>query len=155
MMSQRAPRRQPRLQSEDNYKNPAAARLHSEDHHPRYRPMMEDSPFLNEPSEDDQPAIDVSGINKSIPAQRQVIFYQRVQVKSGLKYWVELSFTKTKVYFILFPKQRDFTDFIDCSLPLKIADKLMKQDANLCAEFVKRIQVKYGKIQISGYHVHR
>ena len=65
---------------------------------------------------------------------------------SGTRYFLELSHTKLKVYILLFVKRIDPTVFLATSLPIKIADKLLREDDNEAELFIRRITVKYSKI---------
>jgi hypothetical protein len=90
-------------------------------------------------------AIDVSLIDKTIPSDR-VVLVQKKFLIAGTRYFLELSHSKRKVHILLFLKKNDPTVFLETSLPVKIADKLLREDDNEAELFIRRISVKYSKI---------
>jgi hypothetical protein len=67
-------------------------------------------------------------------------------------YLIEISRTKKKVFILLFENFENPSKYIAEVLLQKIAMKLMNDCGNLFENFIKQFYIKFGKLQIQGYH---
>lgn len=70
----------------------------------------------------------------------------------GKIYLVEISRNTKKVFILLFPNFEQPEEYLSEVLAEKVAMKLMSDNQNLFENFVKNFYVKFGKLQIQGYH---
>lgn len=92
------------------------------------------------------------GFNElGIEAKRQVLYRNFHQVGDKI-YLVEISRNPKKVFILLFPNFEKPEEFLSESMTEKQAVKLMNENGNIFENFVKQFYVKFGKLQIDGYH---
>ena len=87
----------------------------------------------------------------SIDPKRKVL-YRNFHDVQGKIYLVEISRNALKVFILLFPNFEVPDIFLHEVMSEKRAQKLMTESDNMFEELVKKFYVKYGKLQISGYH---
>ena len=66
-------------------------------------------------------------------------------------YWVEISHFKMKAFVLIFVNRANPYQYKSAVLPLKVADKLLRENEYEAGAFVQRIQLKFGKVLIRGY----
>jgi len=67
-------------------------------------------------------------------------------------YLIEISRNPKKVFLLLFPNFESPEKHLAEVLPEKIAVKLMNESDNLFENFVSKLYIKFGRVQINGYH---
>ena len=67
-------------------------------------------------------------------------------------YLIEISRTKKKVFILLFENFENPNKYIAEVLLQKIAMKLMNDCGNLFENFIQKFFIKFGRLQIQGYH---
>jgi hypothetical protein len=54
----------------------------------------------------------------------------------------------------MFDNFEDPTKHISTAIPIKVGHKLLNENDNKFEKFIKQISIKFGKLQIYGYHTH-
>jgi hypothetical protein len=67
-------------------------------------------------------------------------------------YLIEISRNALKVFILLFPNFEVPEIYLCEVMAEKKAQKLMTESSNMFEELIKKFHIKYGKLQISGYH---
>lgn len=88
---------------------------------------------------------------KGIEAKRKVLYRNFHQI-SELIYLVEISRTKMKVFFLLFPNFEIPQNYLDVVLPERVACKMMADCGNSFESLIQRFYVKFDTLQIEEYH---
>ena len=88
---------------------------------------------------------------EGIDPKRKVL-YRNFHNVDGTIYLVEISRNQLKVFILLFPNFEAPDIFICEIMPEKKAQKLMTESDNMFEELVKKFHIKYGKLQIQGFH---
>ena len=99
--------------------------------------------------------IDIGRNEYGIDMQRKVIHsksYDLVKEGSFGRFWVEISHSKMKAFVLVFFNKANPFQYMAAVLPLKIADKLLRENKCEAGAFVQRIQLKYGRVLIRGYN---
>jgi hypothetical protein len=108
-----------------------------------YNSDLKSEPF-DSPYDHVQPAttaMDIGDNEYGIDGYRTVI-HNRYYIISGRKYWLEISFTPSKLAFIILRRlHNDRRNYLAAILPLHIAKRLLAEDNNEPEAFVKRIKV--------------
>lgn len=86
-----------------------------------------------------------------IPPKRKVL-YRNFHNVSGQIYLVEISRSPKKVFILLFANFERPDEFLAEVLMEKVASKLMHDNGNVFENLVQQFYVKFGKLQIIGYH---
>ena len=86
-----------------------------------------------------------------INTDRQVL-YRNFHDISGKIFLVEISRTTKKVFFLLFPNFEKPKQFLWEGMTEKQAMKLMADSDNSFENMVKRLYIKFGRLQIEGVH---
>ena len=89
--------------------------------------------------------------NDGIDPKRKVL-YRNFHEISGTIYLVEISRNALKVFILLFPNFEAPDIFLSEVMAEKKAQKLMTESLNMFEELVKKFHIKYGKLQIQGFH---
>ena len=89
----------------------------------------------------------VSGIDMT----RQVL-YRNFHMVGETVYLVEISRNPKKVFILLFPNFEQPTEYIQEILSDKQATKLMSDSGNIFENLIASFYVKFGKLQIRGFH---
>ena len=97
------------------------------------------------------PPLNIGYNEKGIGPERDVL-YRNFHEISELIYLVEISRDKKNLFVVLLENFEDPSNNIAESIKIKVASKLMKDNGNLFETFVSQCSVKYGKLQIAGYH---
>ena len=92
------------------------------------------------------------GYNEYGVEPKRTVLYRNFHEISGRIYLVEISRNPKKVFILLFENFEDPSSYIVEVLLEKIAQKLMNDCQNLFENLVQTFTVKYGKLQIQGYH---
>jgi hypothetical protein len=95
------------------------------------------------------------GFNELGVPMKRAVLYRNFHEISSLVYLVEVSRDIKKVFILLFPNFEQPTSFIGEVLQEKVALKLVSDNNNSFECFIGKFQVKYGKLQISGYHFNK
>ena len=80
------------------------------------------------------------------------MIYRNFHEISGKVYLVEISRNKTKIFILLFENFENPSRYIADVIREKLALKLMQENGNSFENFIEQFQVKFGRLQISGYH---
>ena len=88
---------------------------------------------------------------EGIDPKRKVL-YRNFHNVDGTIYLVEISRNQLKVFILLFPNFEAPDIFMSEIMPEKKAQKLMTDSENMFEELVKKFHIKYGKLQINGFH---
>ena len=83
---------------------------------------------------------------------KRKVLYRNFHDVDGVIYLVEISRNALKVFILLFPNFEAPDIFLCESMAEKKAQKLMAESNNMFEELVTKFHVKYGKLQIQGYH---
>lgn len=83
---------------------------------------------------------------------KRKVLYRNFHDVDGVIYLVEISRNALKVFILLFPNFEAPDIFLFESMAEKKAQKLMAESNNMFEELVTKFHVKYGKLQIQGYH---
>jgi hypothetical protein len=85
---------------------------------------------------------------------RQVLYrnFHEIGLKFKVVYLVEISRNKHKIFVILFPNFERPDIYMHTILSYKIGEKLLSYVDNIFEEFIKTIDVKFGKIVMKNYH---
>jgi len=83
---------------------------------------------------------------------KRKVLYRNFHDVDGTIYLVEVSRNALKVFVLLFPNFEAPDIFLCEIIAEKKAQKLMTDSNNMFEELVKKFHVKYGKLQIEGYH---
>ena len=86
-----------------------------------------------------------------IDPKRKVLYRNFHEIEKKI-YLVEISRNAHKVFIILFPNFEAPDIFISEVIPEKKAQKLMTDNNNMFEDLVAQFYIKYGKLQIAGYH---
>jgi len=92
------------------------------------------------------------GFNKLNIDQKRKVLYRNFHEISGRVYLTEISRNNYKVFIVLFEHYTEPNDFIAEVLSEKVALKLMADCANSFENFIGNFHIKFGKLQILGYH---
>lgn len=87
----------------------------------------------------------------AIDPKRKVL-YRNFHDVDGTIYLVEISRNALRVFILLFPNFECPDIFLCEQMAEKKAQKLMSESSNMFEELVKKFHIKYGKLQITGYH---
>ena len=83
---------------------------------------------------------------------KRKVLYRNFHDIDGTIFLVEISRNILKVFILLFPNFEAPDIFLSEIMSEKKAQKLMTESMNMFEELVKKFHIKYGKLQISGYH---
>ena len=97
------------------------------------------------------PPMNVGYNENGIDMKRQVLYRNFHQIDE-IVYLVEISRNPKKVFIILFPNFERPDDNIQEVLTDKQATKLMAECGNMFDNFIGNFYVKFGKLQIKGFH---
>ena len=86
-----------------------------------------------------------------IEMSRQVLYRNFHQI-NDVVYLVEISRNTKKVFILLFPNFERPEEYINEILTDKQATKLMAECGNIFENFIANFYVKFGKLQIKGFH---
>lgn len=86
-----------------------------------------------------------------IEQNRQVLYRNFHQI-NDIVYLVEISRNPKKVFVLLFPNFERPEEYIMEVLTDKQATKLMAESGNVFENFIANFYVKFGKLQIRGFH---
>ena len=86
-----------------------------------------------------------------IDPKRKVLYRNFHSIDETI-YLVEISRNALKVFILLFPNFEAPDIFLCEIMAEKKAQKLMTESSNMFEELIKKFHIKYGKLQISGYH---
>ena len=89
--------------------------------------------------------------SNGIDVKRKVL-YRNFHDVDGKIYLVEISRNTHKVFIILFPNFEVPDIYIFEIMTEKQAQKLLKESSNVFQELIEKFHVKYGKLQIKGFH---
>ena len=89
--------------------------------------------------------------NNGIDMTRQVL-YRNFHMIGDTVYLVEISRNPKKVFILLFPNFEQPTEYMEELLTDKQATKLMAESGNIFENFIANFYVKFGKLQIRGFH---
>lgn len=92
------------------------------------------------------------GYNEYGVLPKRSVLYRNFHEISGRIYLVEISRNKSRVFILLWENFEQPTQYIIESLLEKIALKLMQDCQNSFETLIRTFSVKYGKLQIAGYH---
>ena len=67
-------------------------------------------------------------------------------------YLVEISRNAKKVFILLFPNFETPDIYKSCVMSEKQAQKLMNESDNMFEQFIRRFYLKFGRLQIEGFH---
>jgi len=79
---------------------------------------------------------------KGIEPKRKVL-YRNFHSISDLIYLVEISRTKMKVFFLIFPNFETPEQYLDSVLPERVACKMMQDCGNSFESLIQRFYVKF------------
>ena len=82
---------------------------------------------------------------------RQVL-YRNFHLINDVVYLVEISRNPKKVFILLFPNFERPDEYVQEVLTDKQATKLMAESGNIFENFIANFYVKFGKLQIRGFH---
>lgn len=88
---------------------------------------------------------------RGVDPKRKVLYRNFHQIE-GTIYLVEISRNALKVFVLLFPNFEAPDIFLCEVMAEKKAQKLMTESNNMFEDLIKRFHIKFGKLQISGYH---
>jgi hypothetical protein len=88
---------------------------------------------------------------RNIDPLRKVL-YRNFHDIEGVIYLVEISRNKNKVFILLFPNFEAPDIFLSEIISEKKAQQLMVESNNQFEDLIARFYIKYGKLQIFGYH---
>ena len=92
------------------------------------------------------------GINSAgIDMKRQVLYRNFHQVDNQV-YLIEISRNAKKVFVVLFPNFERSDEYLSEVLTDKQATKLMSECGNVFENFIQTFYIKFGKLQIKGFH---
>lgn len=92
------------------------------------------------------------GFNEiGIEMSRQVLYRNFHQINDTV-YLVEISRNPRKVFVLLFPNFEKPEEYVKEVLTDKQATKLMSECGNIFENFIANFHIKFGKLQIRGYH---
>lgn len=92
------------------------------------------------------------GYNEAgIDMTRQVL-YRNFHSINDVVYLVEISRNPKKVFVLLFPNFEKPEEYVQEILTDKQATKLMAECGNIFENFIGNFYVKFGKLQIRGFH---
>ena len=94
------------------------------------------------------------GYNELGIKPKRAVLYRNFHEISGKVYLIEISRDKKHVFFLLFENYEQPHSFIAEMLLEKIAMKLLQDNQNSFERFIGQFSVKFGKLQIAGYHTH-
>ena len=97
------------------------------------------------------PPLQIGYNEEGIEPQRQVLYRNFHMIESTI-YLVEISRNARKVFIILFPNYEAADVYKACVLSEKQAQKLMKESNNMFEVFIQKFYLKFGKLQIDGFH---
>ncbi|CDW80981.1 UNKNOWN [Stylonychia lemnae] len=97
------------------------------------------------------PPLNIGYNEMGIDQFRQVLYRNFHQVDQQI-YLVEISRNARKVFILIFPNFEQPDVYQYCVLAEKQAQRLMSESNNMFEEFVKRFYLRYGKLQIDGFH---
>ena len=80
------------------------------------------------------------------------MLYRNFHDIGGTVYLIEISRNALKVFILLFPNFEVPEIYLCEVMAEKKAQKLMTESSNMFEELIKKFHIKYGKLQISGYH---
>jgi len=80
------------------------------------------------------------------------VLYRNFHVINDIVYLVEISRNTKKVFILLFENFERRDDYIQEILTDKQATKLMAECGNIFENFIMNFFVKFGKLQIRGFH---
>ena len=83
---------------------------------------------------------------------KRKVLYRNFHDIRGTVYLVEISRNALKVFILLFPNFEIPDIFLSEIMPEKKAQKLMTDSNNMFEELISKFYVKYGKLQIAGFH---
>lgn len=89
--------------------------------------------------------------DNGIDMTRQVL-YRNFHLINDVVYLVEISRNPKKVFILLFPNFERPEEYIQEVLTDKQATKLMAESGNIFENFIANFYVKFGKLQIRGFH---
>lgn len=84
--------------------------------------------------------------------EKRLVLFRNFHEISGMVYLVEISRTKQKVFIVLFEHYSLPNNFMAECLTEKVAFKLMSDHGNSFENFIAAFYIKFGKLQILGYH---
>lgn len=92
--------------------------------------------------------------DQSIDPKRKVLYrnFHEIGTRFRVVYLVEISKTKNKFYIILFPNFEEPSIFVHIELCYKIGERLLFLQDNIFENFIKTIDIKFGKIVLENYH---
>lgn len=89
-----------------------------------------------------------------IDQDRKVLYrnFHEIGSKYKVVYLVEISRTKTKFFVLLFPNFEKPAMFLHEILSCKVGERLLLLVDNIFDNFIKTIDIKFGKIVLANYH---
>eukprot|EP00347_Sterkiella_histriomuscorum_P013852 403363119 len=97
------------------------------------------------------PPLNIGYNELGVDLTRQVLYRNFHQIERQI-FLVEISRNAKKVFILLFPNFEQAETYLHCVLAEKQAQKLMSESNNMFEEFVKRFYIRFGKLQIEGFH---
>ena len=80
------------------------------------------------------------------------MLYRNFHQINDVVYLVEISRNPRKVFILLFPNFEKPEEYVQEVLTDKQATKLMSECGNIFENFIANFYVKFGKLQIRGFH---
>ena len=72
----------------------------------------------------------------------RTVIHNRYYNIQGHKYWVEISFNPQKLAFVILRRvTKSKQNYLVAILPMKVAEKLLKEDRNEADVFVRRVSI--------------
>ena len=97
------------------------------------------------------PPMNIGYNDNGIDMTRQVL-YRNFHLINDVVYLVEISRNPKKVFILLFPNFERPEEYVQEVLTDKQATKLMAESGNIFENFIANFYVKFGKLQIRGFH---
>lgn len=80
------------------------------------------------------------------------MLYRNFHECAGKIYLIEISRNSKKVFIVLFENFEEPHNHIATALTTKVAYKLLNDNENLFEKLIGQFFIKFGKLQIGGYH---
>jgi len=84
--------------------------------------------------------------------EKRKVLYRNFHEISDFVYLVEISRNRKQIIIVLFEHYHQQNSFIADTLTEKVAQKLMADNDNNFVTFISQFYIKYGKLQINGFH---